>query len=39
MAIELGILDWDEVKPFVKRFRQLDIDGSGAHALTSLLSC
>lgn len=29
MCIELKIIDWDQVRPFIKRFRRLDIDGNG----------
>ena len=36
MAVELGMLNWEEMKPFVNRFRQLDIDGSGRLGHTDL---
>ena len=29
MAIELELLQWEQVKPFVKQFRQMDADHNG----------
>ena len=29
MAIELELLQWEQVKPFVKQFRQMDADDNG----------
>jgi hypothetical protein len=29
MLLELGIVDWSQVRPFIKQFRKLDVDANG----------
>merc|ERR1711871_1684815 len=36
MVIELGMLKWEQVRPFIKQFRTLDVDRSGRLGMEDL---
>lgn len=36
MLVELGIAPWDQIRPFIKQFRNLDITGDGRLSLHDL---
>ena len=36
MLVELGIIEWGQVRPFIKQFRRLNVSGTGRLGLGDL---